>query len=129
MATKTVRNVLWSVLSAAVSALFLGHGSWLLLQAGIETAAVVFGVATLLYGVISLALLALAWGKPNKHLALWVFVIAGAFLLFQLAVSLDLGIISGLEWAALLLVAVMLSANWKAVRNVANRRLSGRTHQ
>lgn len=123
MRAGTVLNVFWSALSAVVSVLFLGHGSWLLSQSELETGVLAVAAVTLLYGVFSLVLLVLAWAKPNKHLALWALLAAGAFLLFQFAVSLDLGIISGLEWAALLLVALLLSANWIGVRNVANKNL------
>lgn len=118
MRKRKLLNIVWSGLSAIVSLLFVGHGIWLFSQLEHETDVAVVASITFLYGVLSLIFLILAWTKPIKYLFMISVSTAVAFLAFQLGMSLDLGIISGLEWVAFIIVGIMLSANCMAVKKI-----------
>lgn len=112
-------NISLSVLSLAISALFAGAGIsmtvnhpplWIRL----------YGYLTLLYGIATAVLLFFAWKKPSFNAERVTRYQTIIFLISVFLVSLDVGIISPLEWGGLVLVSVMLMCHWIAVKRVSN---------
>ena len=113
-------SLIWSMLSMAVSAFFIFHGAWLLQKSYIESAIFVIAAVTFLYGILSLGALLIAWVKPNNYLRLFTAILIFGFILFKIFITLYLDTLSGLEWLGFIILVIMLSTNWVAVKNVVN---------
>ena len=113
-------SLIWSMLSIAVSAFFIFHGAWLLHKSYIESAIFVIAAVTFLYGILSLGALLIAWVKPNNYLRLFTAILIFGFILFQIFITLYLDTLNGLEWLGFIILVIMLSTNWVAVKNVVN---------
>ena len=70
------------------------------------------------YGLVTIYLLSQAWAKSNKKLVNFTKYIVLIMFIAQVILNLDVGMISGLEWAGLLVVALILSINWLSVKYV-----------
>ena len=111
--------ILWSVLSFIVSGLFIFYGLMIFQLEQIPTIAFYSAIVALCYGLFTIFVLSQSWINPNtrpptitKYIVVMMFVI-------QMLLNFDVGIISGLEWVGLIVVALMLSINWLSVKYVS----------
>ena len=74
-----------------------------------------FAAVNCAYGLASLYLLVAAWRHPRVRLERIARWLASGFIVLWVVGSMDSGMISGLEWGAILVVAVMLIPNYVAV--------------
>ncbi len=110
--------IVWNILSIVVSVLFVFHGASLLVLGDTPAILILAGIVNVAYGAFSLILLALSWVKPRGVYARIILTSIFVLMVFQVVGSIDLGIISGLEFAGLLIVFVMLTCNWLSVKYV-----------
>lgn len=108
--------LLWCILSFLVSGLFIFYGLMLLQQKEIPEIDFFSAVVSLLYGVISIFLLAQTWAKPNeKYVTISKYVV---LFMFFAHLILNVAVTGGLELASLLIVTIMLTTNWVSVKYV-----------
>ena len=81
-----------------------------------------FGIVAISYGAISFGLLVLAWVRAKPALQIISKYSSLAFLVTVIAGSVDLGIVSGLEWLSIIFTAILLLVNWLAVKQVVEFR-------
>jgi hypothetical protein len=122
MNAKTVANIVLSFISLSVSAIFVWAGASMV--SGAETPMWIraFGMLTAIYGVMNTGLLLFAWLRATLVLERIAKYLAIVFLLLIVVASLDVGMISGLEWVGILLAAFMLFLSWLAVKRVVEVR-------
>lgn len=114
---KTICGLL-SIASAVVSCMFIAYGAGVVLGEGVPGWIVAFGVVTAAYGICSLVVLVLAWSRYREKTKKLIGYFAAAFMVLFFLGSLDVGMVSGLEGAGLLIVGLMLLVNWFAVSAV-----------
>ena len=81
-----------------------------------------FGMFMAVYGVVNAGLLFLAWYRATLVLERIAKYSAIAFLLLFVLASLDVGMISGLEWVGIVVAGFMLILGWLAVKRVVEFR-------
>ena len=113
-------SVLWSILSLIVSGLFIFHGLMILQLEELPVIPLLTALVALGYGLITVYVLSQSWINPNHKLVTFTKYIVISMFIVQVALNLDVGMVSGLEWAGLLVVAVMLATNWLSVKYVVN---------
>jgi peptidoglycan/LPS O-acetylase OafA/YrhL len=126
MQGKTLLTAGLVIVSASVAVLFIGLGIAWIVGAASDAASpagfYIWAFWQFLYGALALACLFSAWRRPTRRLR----VLAGALALVAcvtfLVGLLDVGMISGLEWALFLTVAPLFLLNWWAVRRLTSRR-------
>ena len=74
------------------------------------------------YGLSTVYLLSLSWINPSQKLVTLTKYIVISMFIIQLALNFDVEMISGLEWAGLLIVAIMLGTNWLTVKFVVKNK-------
>ena len=121
MTKNKIINISLSAVSLTISIIFIGFGIAMTLDNPpfwIRSS----GYLTVLYGLASAVLLFLAWrqAKINKE-KITKYLAASYLILFFLA-SLDVGMISPLECAGIVIVALLLWFHWFTVRRVSNER-------
>lgn len=77
-----------------------------------------FGVFSLGYGMFSVVLLLAAWLQARPAMQTVSKYLSLLFIVGLVAVSMDEGMISGLEWLRIVLTPIMLWINWFAVKKV-----------
>lgn len=82
----------------------------------------IFGVLTISYGLMNLILLLLAWKIGGDILGKVSIIGSVAFLILFILGSMDVGMISGLEWAGIFIVTLMTIINWFAIRKITLRK-------
>lgn len=122
MSAKAVVNIVLSFASLLVSAVFVWAGASMV--SGAETPMWIraFGMLTAIYGVINAGLLFLAWFRTTLVLERIAKYSAIAFLFLVVVASLDVGMISGLEWVGIVVASFMLILGWLAVKRVVEFR-------
>lgn len=119
--SKTVL-ILWSVLSFVVSGLFMFYGLMILQLEHIPTIAFLSAIVALCYGIITIFLLSQSWVNPNAKLPTITKYIVVMMFVIQMLLNFDVGNISEIEWADLIIFAIMLSINWLSVKYVAQNK-------
>lgn len=119
--SKTVL-ILWSVLSFVVSGLFMFYGLMILQLEHIPTIAFLSAIVALCYGIITILLLSQSWVNPNTKLPTITKYIVVMMFVIQMLLNFDVGNISEIEWADLIIFAIMLSINWLSVKYVAQNK-------
>jgi len=115
-------NSLLTIIVAMTSSFCLWMGASLLLADEPSAALLkLFSVGIFLYGAGSLALLVWAWRYPRLAVGRWAAAASMLLVFAWSAGSLDHGIISGLETAAIVVIAGIAWINWYSVRRVARR--------
>jgi hypothetical protein len=76
----------------------------------------VFGGATLAYAISGLLLIGIAWRRPRPTLHLLAAALGILAISVWIFSSLDCGIVSGLEWASVIALAVVAFFVWLSVR-------------
>jgi hypothetical protein len=104
-----------TLVSIIVSIAFAAFGTLLTLASDDELFIRGSGVFSIIYGVAGLAALALAWLRPFRGLASVAGTLAAIQVVLFVIGSLDLGMISGLEAASIIVAAFAVSVNWYAV--------------
>ena len=116
---KTLKIVL-SIFSILVSSAFVIFGASIYFEVNPPIWLKAIGIITIIYGILNIALLINAWkskAKLNHKLSMWLSI---ALFSATLIGSFDVGMISGLEFFSLLIIAGMLAVNWFAVKIVAS---------
>ncbi|MDT8442959.1 MAG: hypothetical protein RQ722_01610 [Desulfuromonadales bacterium] len=113
----------FSILSAIVSLLFIAYGVSISSASEVSRWLEVFGYVSVLYGMISLAVL----GCAHKYRALWCVTISQVssvcyLIIYILAVSA--GLETGLGLSGILLVALAVWVNWFAINAVIRNHLN-----
>lgn len=80
-----------------------------------------YGYLTVGYGIISASLLILAWTKTQVKAQSFSKYTALGFMASFFAASLDVGMISGLEWIGIIVVALLLWVHWYSVKLITER--------
>ena len=117
---------LLTVVSVVVSCTFIAYGAGIVVSEDVPKWIMAFGVVTVTYGICSLAALLMAWGRYGAKTKRVISIFATVYMAVFIIGSMDVGMVSGLEVAGILLVATMLFINWFAVssvvtlKNVAN---------
>ncbi len=78
----------------------------------------IFGLSIGMYGLANLILLFVAWRLKQKYAHKLCLTLSIIFLCGYVIGSLDVGVISGLEWYGILVVAVLVFFNWNAIKSV-----------
>ena len=78
----------------------------------------IFGLSIGMYGLASLILLFVAWRLKQKYAHKLCFLLSIIFLCGYVIGSLDVGMISGLEWYGILVVTALVFFNWNAIKSV-----------
>jgi hypothetical protein len=107
-----------SLASLAASALFCWLGITFLSLAAGDVLAVLVGTIAMAYGILSVALLGLAWFRPKPQLRQIMQWAATVVLALWFAGSMDSWSISGLEAWSILGIALLLFFNVASVRRV-----------
>ena len=110
--------ILWSILSFIVSGIFVFYGLMILQLEQLPTLSFIAAIIAFSYGLVTIFLLSQAWVKANNKLTRITTYIVVIMFIVQIILNLDVGIISGLEWAGLLIMALMLGINWLSVKYV-----------
>ena len=112
MKRRLITNIALSELCLVFSSLFLYYGATFIFSGDITTSDALFATACIGYGLLSLALLALAWIRPaNLLMSVAKYSAIFMFALFVLG-SFDTERISRFEWLLIALVGVLLFLNW-----------------
>lgn len=114
--------ILWSISSLIVSGLFIFHGLMIFQLGELPLIPFMSALVAMAYGLSTVYLLSLSWIKPSQRLVTLSKYIVISMFIIQLALNLDVEMISGLEWAGLLIVALMLGTNWLTVKFVVNNK-------
>lgn len=101
-----------------VSGLFIFHGLMIFQLGELPLIPFISALVAMAYGISTVYLLSLSWTKPSLRLVILTKYIVISMFIIQLALNLDVEMISGLEWAGLLIVAIMLGTNWLTVKFV-----------
>jgi hypothetical protein len=113
---------LLSIASVVVSCMFVSYGTGIVFGGEVPGWIVTVGVVTAAYGLCSLAVLILAWGRYGEKGKKLIGYLAVGFMVVFFLSSLDVGMVTGLEVAGFLIVVVMLFVNWLAVSTVVKLR-------
>ena len=80
------------------------------------------GYLTILYGTANAIMIAAAWLKMHLNLIGISKYSAIGYMCLALIASLDVGMISGLEWVGLVVVVILLSVNCYTIRYIVKER-------
>jgi hypothetical protein len=108
-------------LSAVSSFLFTFYGLTTIMSGGATQQASVFAYVTVAYGLGNLAILSLAWSSREKWATSVYMLVALCFLGVFIMDMYISGVQGGVEFVGLLLLVVVLCANWFAVKAVIER--------
>lgn len=119
---KVAISIILTVLSIAISGIFVSYG-WVMVSAeSAPIGLIAFAVATVVYGIAAFSLLLWSWlgggNKPTKMIKQFGFT----YLVLFVAVSLDVGMISGLEFTAILGVCLAVIVHWYSVLKISQLR-------
>ncbi|MCK5286951.1 MAG: hypothetical protein KAJ59_03985 [Thermodesulfovibrionia bacterium] len=114
-------NIILSIASVIVSFLFVFYGGRVITSEP-PTWIMIFGILTISYGLMSVILLLFAWTRGGNTLQRISIIGSIAFLIIFILGSLDVGMISELEWAGILIVVLMILINWFAIRKITLRK-------
>jgi hypothetical protein len=120
MNRKNIWTAILALGSAVISISFAFFGAGALVSTAPPRATVLFGALLFLYGMVTLILLGLAWFRRQPALAKVSKFGGLAFFAAVFVGSLDVGMISGLEWLMLMFVGSLLWLQFVAVRRVVN---------
>jgi hypothetical protein len=124
MTKKPTKYLLMSALNVTISTLFIVAG--ITISSGEAPLWIkASGYLTLCYGVISVLLLILSWRKSIVKAESLTKYAALGFMAFFFAASWDVGMISGLEWIGIVVVAILLSLQWHSIRSITKREAKG----
>lgn len=118
-----VTSGILSLASALVSCVFFAYGAAVLFGEDVPKWSIGFGVVTAAYGLCSFAVLIMAWRRYGARAKKTIKYCAIGFMILFFLGSLDVGMVSGLEVAGLLLVGLMLFVNWIVVSVVVKLRI------
>ncbi|MCG8036366.1 MAG: hypothetical protein JAZ19_04960 [Candidatus Thiodiazotropha taylori] len=111
--------ILWSILSFIVSGIYVFYGLMMLQVEQLPALPFIAASMAFGYGLITIYLLSLAWTKTDKSVVQMTKYIAVAMLVAQIVLTLDVGMISGLEWLGILIMSLMIGINWFSIKSVA----------
>jgi len=109
-------KIAFSIFSIFVSSVFVIFGASIYFEFNPPIWLKAIGTITIIYGLLSIALLISAWKSKanlNHKISMWLSII---IFLATFIGSLDVGMISGLEFLSLIIVGGMLAINWFAVK-------------
>lgn len=122
MNIKKLISVILTIVSIAASLMLIVYGVRGAFSENIPTWIIVFNIFTIGYGVGSLAILVWAWCNGGNKSIKYIKYMAIGFLALFIIGSMDVGMISGLEFVLILFVALLLCVNWYSVKYVARWR-------
>ncbi|MCG7869369.1 MAG: hypothetical protein JAY74_23735 [Candidatus Thiodiazotropha taylori] len=111
--------ILWSILSFIVSGIYVFYGLMMLQVEQLPALQFIAASMAFGYGLITIYLLSLAWTKTDKSLVKMTKYIAITMVVAQIVLTLDVGMISGLEWLGILIMSLMIGINWFSIKSVA----------
>ncbi|MEW8324535.1 MAG: hypothetical protein AB2606_17945 [Candidatus Thiodiazotropha taylori] len=111
--------ILWSILSFIVSGIYVFYGLMMLQVEQLPALPFIAASMAFGYGLITIYLLSLAWTKADKSLVQITKYIAITMVVAQIVLTLDVGMISGLEWLGILIMSLMIGINWYSIKSVA----------
>lgn len=120
--TEVTIAVVLTAISMAVSAIFIIYGWSIASSEQVPALALLFAAASIGYGMTAFALLLWSWAGCGMKATRFIKLSASVYLLIFVAVSLDLGIISGQELLGIVGVAIAGLVHWISVRHVAHWR-------
>ena len=119
MKKKRIINISLTIVSLIISTLFIGAGIAMSSDKPpfwIRS----YGYLTILYGIGSAGLIVITWTKTTINTEKVTKYLTVLFLFSFLLASLDVGIISQLEWAGIIVVALLLWFQWFTVKRISN---------
>ena len=116
-------NIVLTIIGATISIIFILFG-YSMLYENAPKGLIAFGFGTMTYGVSGIALLLLAWVKSQNYSQPVSLILSLFFIVAFFVASMDVGIISGLEWLGIFVVSLLSIINWLVVRTVTNFRRS-----
>ncbi|MCG8017919.1 MAG: hypothetical protein JAY97_17065 [Candidatus Thiodiazotropha sp. 'RUGA'] len=111
--------ILWSILSFIVSGIYVFYGLMMLQVEQLPALPFIAASMAFGYGLITIYLLSLAWTKADNSLVQMTKYIAITMVVAQIVLTLDVGMISGLEWLGILIMSLMIGINWYSIKSVA----------
>jgi hypothetical protein len=114
--------IFWSVLSFIVSGLFIFYGLLIFQLEKVPAIAFYSSVVAICYGLTTIYLLSQTWAKPSKNYAKFTGYLVVFMFVIQTVLNFDVGMISGMEWTGLVVMALTLSINWLSVKFVSEHR-------
>jgi len=118
----TTIGVVLTIVSVAVLVLLVAYGGLIASSQEAPIWIIIFGVVTTIYGLSSLVILFLAWRRYGKKTTKAITNLTIGYIAVFILSSLDVGMVSGLEFAGIVIVGIMLSVNWLAVSVVVKSR-------
>jgi len=118
MNNRLIVNLLLSLASLAVSAVFIAGGSSLLFGNQPPPWMPALGLGAPAYGLLSAALLVVAWFWRGSLLEKFARALVLLFLIIVIYLSTDK---SGVAWIDISIAAIMVAINWMAVRRVVSK--------
>lgn len=109
------------VLSVLSSFLFTFYGLITIMSGGASSKSSVFAYVTVAYGLGNLAILSLAWSSREAWASTVNKLVALCFLGVFIMDMFVGGVQGGVEFVGLLILVVVLYANWTAVKTVIER--------
>jgi Na+/melibiose symporter-like transporter len=101
-----------------MSSLFLFYGLSVLFEPEVSIWIIIFATITSIYGFLVITILIWSWIGGNRKLIQVIKIGSiGYFVLFFMG-SLDVGMISGLEFVGLFFLAMCLSLNWYTIKRI-----------
>ena len=123
---ETMMSIFLSFLSLLVSSLFSYYGLSVLFQPEVPVWILVFAAVTCVYGFLSITILIWSWINGTEQLTRASKISSISYLLVFFIGSLDVGVISGLEFVGLLFVAMCLWLNWYTIKSVVRHKSDNR---
>ena len=117
-----LKYILISLVSLIISVLFIVAG--ISIQSNeAPTWIKAYGYLTFGYGIISASFLVIAWTKSQIKMQPYSKHTALGFMASFFAASLDVGMISGLEWLGIIVVGLLLWVQWYSVKLITKRKM------
>lgn len=121
--------VAFSILSISISIFFLWTAWLMLFESETNLIMLLFGCIAGIYGTGSTFLLGAAWLKPSRILSTAMKWLAVAALASVVMGSLDVGMISGLEWGLILVLGAVLLGKWYLLHRIVEYAMANKTLQ
>lgn len=113
-----------STVVVAIAVPFVWYGINIAIGEFSDVWALFLALCTAAYGASLIGSVIWAWFGGGTSAVRFIKVASSAFFVLYAAASMDVGMISGLEFAVILFIGVLLWVGWFSVRYVAQRRVT-----
>ncbi|MBK9494357.1 MAG: hypothetical protein BWZ07_00126 [Alphaproteobacteria bacterium ADurb.BinA280] len=120
--TEQITATLLSLTTVAISMLLVTYGVAIVFGEKTPLWTQIFAMTAIASGALIIAAGAWAWFGGGREATKMAKMVSVAFFVLYVGVSMDVGMISGLEMIAVLGIGMLLWGSWFGVYYVANRR-------